>query len=346
VAKKDNTVPKIVVVEEGGDKGEIEGRPDPRFKLRTGQMVTRLGIKAVATELPQLLSTDMLFDIPPESHANLIATLLDFLRDFRYAVTDFKGPRDNLDLDKYNLNMARTSTFSTRVKESTDKRRVLNLIVSSRYPQEILALANEDPDRPEFRNIPERPWLWRGGPFNQPVIIVVCRDLPLEEPYYEWLIFAPPDSQKWKTFAKMMLQEKRQDILEELVILHPKEMNAMSFELNTHDQKVAHALERDALEALVPIVVENFSPKEFRDILTSTLPREKLAEVVATEEIISAIPPEQMLNALTPEQKISSVTPEQMLNALTPEQMDALRKKLVETSPTQTQDEEKPEKAG
>jgi hypothetical protein len=153
--KKGKKETQLVAVEAGSVEAEkqVEGRADPRFKLRTGQWVARLGIKAVATELPQLLSTDMLFDIPPESHPNLTDTLLEFLQDFRYAVTDFKGPKDNLDLDKYNLNMARTATFSTKVKETSDKRRVLNLIVSSRYPQEILAMANENPERPEFATL-------------------------------------------------------------------------------------------------------------------------------------------------------------------------------------------------
>jgi hypothetical protein len=115
-----------------------------------------------------------------------------------------------------------------------------------------------------------------------------------------------------------------------------------------------YALQREAVEVLIPAVVDHYSPQDLSEILTSSLSREKLAEVVSTDEIISAIPPEQMLNALTPEQKLSSLTPEQMLNALmseqtlgalTAEQLDALRKKLLETTPSPAQSGDKPKSA-
>jgi hypothetical protein len=290
-------------------------RPDPRFKFWTEKLLKALGIKAVATDLPQLLSADMILEIPAESHTKLEPTLLDFLRSFRYAVMDFKGQGDNLNLDKFLLNVARTATFCTKVKPNEDKLNVLNLIVSSRMPEDLLALANKNPDRPEFTNTPERPWLWQGGTFYQNYIIIVCRDLPLEEPYYDWLIFAPSDSDKWKNFAKMMLRENRTEIVEELFRLHPKEMKPMLAEylkeLKQLDPQHGEKLYQDYYDAAeaAASLLEDTWPEHYQEF---------------SSKVVQKAPPEQL---------ISAITSKEVLANLTPEQLEAIRKALAETAP-------------
>jgi hypothetical protein len=304
MAEKNQTTQENVKLS-SSTSGEVTMRPDPRFKLWTEKLLKTLGIKAVATDLPQLLSADMILEIPVESHAKLVHTLLDFLRSFRYAVMDFKGQGDNLNLDKFLVNVARTATFCTKVKSNEDKRRVLNLIVSSRLPEDLLALANEDAANPELTNTPEMPWLWRGGTFYQQYIIIVCRDLPLEEPYYDWLIFAPSDSDKWKNFAKMMLREKRTEIVEELFRLHPKEMKPMIADyleeikqLDPQQREKLYGDYKDVAEASLSLLKE-FWPESFQKVVTDTM------------------------------------TSKEVLANLTPEQLEAIRKALAETAPVQ-----------
>jgi hypothetical protein len=224
----------------------------------------------------------------------------------------------NLNLDKFLINVARTATFCTKVKPNEDKRRVLNLIVSSRRPEDLLAMANEDPDHPEFTNTPEKPWLWRGGTFYQKYIIIVCRDLPFEEPYYDWLIFAPSDSDKWKNFVKIVLRDKRQDLLDELILLHPKETKMITAEyfneLDAEQQKMLYGNYEEVFVQGLLFLDEKFPQR---------LP-ELLAAKVAPEQLVSAIA------ATKPELLVSALT------TLTPEQLDAIRKALAETATAQT----------
>jgi hypothetical protein len=318
---EENQATKTEVKAAEGESIQITLRPDPRFKFWTEKLLKALGIKAVATDLPQLLSADMILEIPPESHAKLESTLLAFLRSFRYAVMDFKGQGDNLNLDKFLLNVARTATFCTKVKPNEDKLHVLNLIVSSRLPEDLLALANRNPDHPEFTNTPERPWLWQGGTFYQNYIIVVCRDLPLEESYYDWLIFAPSDSDKWKNFAKMMLRENRTEILEELFRLHPKEMKPMIADhleemkqLDPQQRQKLYQDYRDLAETAVELLEEAW-PENYQDFAS------------------------RLLLKVAPEQVLATLTAEQVMAALTPEQLEAIRKALAETAPAQPESE-------
>ncbi|NWJ97961.1 MAG: hypothetical protein HXX20_19575 [Chloroflexi bacterium] len=204
--------------------------------------------------------------------------------------------------------------------------RILNVIVSSRYPRTFLKYSQERGY--PFKADEDREWLYRAQIGYQDVALVVCEKLPLESRYASWLLFADAGTQKWRDFIKMAALEHNWKILELARDLRPKEFNAMA----------TRALE----------LFEQYGPKErarlkadwwyvFKDLI----PKMSIEEPKELSTILSAIDPEtlkKVLSNVSPEQMgqvLSNVSPEQMgqvLSGVSPEQMGQV---LSNVSPEQ-----------
>lgn len=273
---------------------ELISRPDPTFKAITDRVARAVGLKIIGAELPQTLSADFVLEAPPE--VKLENTLFEFLANYQYAVVDFKGQSDPLDIPKLQLSVARTALFSAKHPQ-VSVRQILNLLVSSRFPQEIL---KREKGVAGFRRSKEQPWLWRGSFRFQEIAIVVCRDLPLEPRFYDWLAFVPSDNRRWPETIKMFLEEERFDLLTMMMRMHPKEFKAMQLDLNYKeilsqmDPKERERLDKDTLEFIKDELRERAlkNPESFKDALSSVEP----------EKVVEALTPDQLADALSDEQ--------------------------------------------
>lgn len=200
------------------DKPLQISRLDPAFKAITRQMAEKLGLQAIETEFAQTLRADLILAVPPE--VSLQNTMFDFFRAFN--VVEFKSQGDRLDENAYITNEIRTDLFILQKSEATFEN-TLNVNVTSRYPRELFTFMKKRGGR--FKVLAGKPWLRLGRVGLQDVAIVICRDLPLEELYYEWLLFAPSDSQKWRDFVTMLVREGEFALLEKVKICTHRSLN-------------------------------------------------------------------------------------------------------------------------
>ncbi len=269
-------------------QSEIEVRADPAFKLITSRVAQEADLKVIGAELHQTLTAALVLEIPSEASAKLESSLFSFLIGYQYAIVEFKGQNDPFTLRKFLTNMARTALFCLK-REEVEINKVLNLFVCSRYLQEILGLANAVPDRPSFTNSPEQPWLWRASFFFQEVIIVVCRDLPIEPRFYDWLLFAPASTIKWWAFVRTAIQEGRRDLIEILIKLRPREVKDMVIDVN------------ELLSQLDPKERERLN-NDWTEVLQEELPRMMVEEPENARKILSRLDLTKMVGFLSSEQ--------------------------------------------
>lgn len=306
---------KAKKLKEPGQPKEPVTRADAAFKRVTGDLAQQIGLRLQSAELPQTLSADFILEVPPG--VKLATTLFSFLADYEYAVLDFKGQSDPLDMDKLLTNSARTSLFCS--KYSHDVRKVLNLLVCSRYPQDILrpVAGVTGFSRPDAE---AQPWLWVGHYSIQEVAIVVCRDLPLGPPYYDWLAFAPADSVTWKAFVRLALKDGRRDLLEIISSMRPKEFKAMAIDYMANvdpkdqariDLEWFEVLEEELprLKASLPEAFEKFTRREnFRDFQAAVamFRLEQLIETIGVEQLAETLTDEQLEEILRRRRKNKS----------------------------------------
>lgn len=290
-----------------GNKEILIARPDPTFKEITGSLAQAIGIKIRSAELPQSLYADFILEVPPE--VNLDNTLFSFMANYQYAVVDFKGQNDPLDMTKLHNNVARTALFCAK-NPQVDVRQVLNLLVCSRYPQEILRHEKGVTGfkRPDAKG---QPWLWLGKYAIQEVGIVVCRDLPIEPRFYEWLIFVPSDNKRWPETVQTFYDEKRYDLLATVLKMHPRGVKDMELKLDWDKiYREMDPIEKARLDAewaeVIPDKLSEFatSNPEILDRLIAKFgqsltpeQRAKLSRVLAGGDKV-----EQLTNTLTEEQ--------------------------------------------
>ncbi|MEI6043481.1 MAG: hypothetical protein WCS37_03710 [Chloroflexota bacterium] len=308
-------------------------RPDPMFKAVTSEFVKESGIETIETEFPQTLRADMVLKVP--EGLMLEETLFSFFR--RFNIVEFKGENNQLNIDGFLRNEARMILFYLYNKEATFEN-MLNLIVSSRFPQSFFDYM--EARQCKFEPEKDRPWLWRSRVGLQEVVVIVCRDLPLESRYYQWLLFAPSDSRKWKAFVRMLAREGNLTLLERLRKLRPQEYENMSLEIKellkeyTPEERkrymkaLAHGvafempdIAREAPEELSEAIAK-LSPEELDQTLAKLTPKQLLARV-APEERLAGISPEERLAGVAPEERLAGVTPEELsqtLSKLSPEQ--------------------------
>lgn len=314
---------------------ELVYRPDPRFKLRIVRLAESLGIIVRTAELPQTSIADLVFELP-DDFTRLLGTFFEFLQYFTFVIVDFKGENDKLTMRKLQLNISRTAAFAAE-NEKTHPRKILNLIISSRYPSEVIKAANADPQKPELIQQPGKPWLWRSSSYVQEVAIVVCRDMPIKPEYFDFLLFAPVNTDTWKRFTQTILDEKLYDYIDEMIKLHPWEVKAMRTAeyWNDLDPREQERLDRDWMRVFKAELSEwrvtrpELLAETLDDLHTEEIDRMFLARLTP-ERLTKALPAEDMIKMLPTEQMVEAVPTEKLLDALSPEKLDALEKLLAE----------------
>lgn len=287
------------------------GRPDPLFKVLTRLEAEQLGLKAIETEkqFQETTRADLVLVVPPG--VDVEGTMFDFFRATN--VIEFKSENDPLTLREYLKNETRTTLQFLQSKD-LDLDELLNVIVTSRSPDTFLEQAVRR--RIFFQPEEGRPWLLRAQVGFQDVAIVVCRDLPLEELYYNWLVFAPSDSRKWRRYIEILLKENREELLAWVKRIRPKELKMVT---------------KDIMDLAI---AEGFVPPKYSEA--------ELAEMDQLDEEIALLALEyfnkrkkptllrKLLSAIEPEERLAGIKPEELVESLSAEDRQALLKILTE----------------
>jgi hypothetical protein len=310
------------------EPGPEAGRPDPLFKLLTREEAERLGLEASESELQFSPRADLILTVRPG--LALENTMFDFFRSIN--VLEFKGEGDRFNLREYIKNDVRTSIKFLQEK-AEDFENILNVIVCSRMPQGFLNAAKKRgvPFQPE----PDKPWLWRGQVGFQNVAIIICIELPLEERYHRWLVFAPSDSRKWQAYIFELLERGDLPMLEVAEQLRPKEFHmltknfeeilALAAEASPKDPEYQAEARKTRIEAAITLL-EAVANKQKEDL----------------GKLLSRLKPEDRLTGLSSEERLAGLAPEDRLTGLAPEEREKLLKLLLEeakTEPKQKQQE-------
>ena len=98
----------------------------------------------------------------------------------------------------------------------------------ARYPREFIKVARQNGI--SFKIDQQRPWLRWARSAPQTVALVVCRDLPIEQPFYRWLLFAPVKGKKWPAFIERLYNEGNEELLKLAKRLRPEEYKMLKFD--------------------------------------------------------------------------------------------------------------------
>jgi hypothetical protein len=272
-------------------------RPDPVFKHVTLGLAQELGLRVDNTEFPQTFRADLILGVPPDRKKALRKTLFEFFRDFN--VIEYKSQGDLLDKDGYLTNEIRTALLILKNPEATHEN-TLNVIVSSRYPQDFFDYMEEK--KYKFKSTKSKPWLYRCRVGLQEVRVIVCRDLPFERKYYRWLIFVPSDNPKWQEFVKILFKEREEFYLDLLRQMRPKEYY-MTIETLNIDELVSELSPEEQAERRQDL--ENVRKAELRLVRRIS---EALGISIVEDigELIEDLKPEEvtvLVQKLTPEQR-------------------------------------------
>ena len=290
-------------------------QPDLFFKLITREDAVQVGIQPTETEIQFSTRADLVLVVPPG--VVLENTLFDFFRATN--VLEFKGEADPFTLREFIRNSLRTEWLFL---QSTDPNfdRFLNVIISSRLPRRFLQQVQKRGIT--FKQTPGRPWLWRGAVGFQDVAIVVCRDLPLEDIYYDWLIFAPADNPKWRSVVAKLISEGNQRLLQTVQTLRPKEFNMLTKSL---EEMVNEAI---ADGFITPEEGERALGKGEK--IEPSLEETTVGGLLSIDEDYPHLLP-KVLGALTPEARLAGMTAEDRLTGLTAEELSGGLEKLSDT---------------
>ena len=151
---------------------------------------------------------------------------------------------------------------------------------------------------------------------------MVCRDLPLEARYYEWLVFLPSDNQRWPELIRTLAQQGEWDWLQTVRNLHPQEYQKLM------ETRIDLKEFIDALDEVSPAERARLN-REWGYVLERELPKIAQSDPAMFSQILSSIKPEERLSGLEPAERLSGLEPEQRLSGLTPEQKARL-KRLIE----------------
>jgi hypothetical protein len=260
-------------------------RPDPLFKDVTRRAALAAGLELLDIELPQLLRADLVLAVPQDK--DLSTTLFDFL--FPYSILEFKSENDTLDGSELAKNLARSLLFLSENRRAS-YRQLLTVFICAERPDSLL-------EHFRLENLPvttdpAQPWLLQAqfGPLQ--TVMVVCRLLPLERKYYDWLLFAPATSRKWREFVKMLIRNGEKALIEQVKSLRLKEYRLMTPELiemlkdlspEEREERNKDLLdliesEVDMLEELNPKMADEFILNRFAKL--SPEQRKKLRELL------------------------------------------------------------------
>jgi hypothetical protein len=265
------------MTEEDNDQAEPEessSRPDSFFKLLTAAEAKAVGLQEQPTEFQYTSLADLVFAVPDK--VSLAGTIFDFFRPL--SVVEFKSENDPLTLKKFIKNEVRTGILCLQ-KDFEDYSNILNVYVVARKPDKLFEIAESR--NIKLTNTPAKKWLWQGQVGFQDVAIVVCRDLPLKEQYYIWIMFAPAKSPKWRDLIKRLYKERNQKLLDIAAQLRTKEfamvitdelIKTAQAEWSAEEKAKAHKEQVEGYKLIIEKLLEY--PELLGDILeTLTLER-------------------------------------------------------------------------
>ncbi len=296
--------PKKVRIEEQ----EQSHRPYPAFRYSLELIAKQLKVELIEAKLPQTLLADSIVFVPKS--ARLQGTLLDFFRI--YNIVEFKSENDPFDEKEFVKNAIRVGLFFLQNPKANFEN-LLNVIVTARYPARFFKFMAERGFI--FEADGGREWQRRCKVGLQEVVIIICGEMPIEERYFEWLMFAPSDGKTWHDAIKAMVLLEKWELLERVQRLRPKEFAAMSSDfmkvLEQYGPREKRRLNRDRAAA-VKIYLDYFKKEE--------------------PEMYEQILTEQIRPGLTAEERLAGLNPEERLAGLNPEERQALLKLLSEQS--------------
>jgi hypothetical protein len=256
------------------------------------------------------LRADLILRVP-EGLA-LEDTLCSFFR--RFNIIEFKGENDQFNEEGFVRNEVRMGLLYLYNQEANFEN-MLNLIVSSRLPHRFFDYM--EARQCKFERDKERSWFWRCRVGLQEVVVVVCRELPLEPRYYQWLLFAPARSRKWKAFVRKLAREGNIELLEMAQQLRPEEYKVMYLEIKellkeyTPEERIRYRkawLRGFALE--LPDIAEEI-PEELSETLAKLSPEQRLAGM-SREERLAGMSREERLAGMSREERLAGMSREEL----------------------------------
>lgn len=315
-----------------GQREVVYSDPDSLFKYIMRQLALSLGIELSETEYQHTTTrSDLTLTVKPD--VDLVNTLLDFLR--KHNIVEFKSENDPFGIPEFSQNEGRTDLHLNLI-EAKDFSTILNLFIISYKPLKFLAEARKR--RIIFRGTKERPWLLRAQNGFQDVVMVVLRDLPIEEPYLSLLVLAPSKSEKWKLFVESCLMhenEERDKYLKWAATLRPEAyqmvQRSVSKKIGVTPNKVEKQLSTEELlvrvDRFADFVRGKMTLEEWEEQNNKRLD-EALAKLPA-ERRLAGLKPKDRIAGLKPEERLAGLKPEERAVGLNPEEEDKLLKFLL-----------------
>jgi hypothetical protein len=105
------------------------------------------------------------------------------------------------------------------------------------------------------------------------IVVVVCGRLPLERQYFEWLLFAPSTSQKWRDFVTMLAEAGERELLVVAQEMRPKEYQPMESMIDEILEGKTEKQQKEHLEAWLRLVRSSMPrakrkvPEKFEEFL-------------------------------------------------------------------------------
>ena len=295
-----------------------QDRADPVFKELMLEEAILHELEVLTVEFAQITRADMVLGVP--DLAKILGTLFDFFR--RYNIIEFKSENDQLDFEAFIKNVIRTHLFwleNQGKKNKVSYKDILHVIISARFPESFFAeIAQEGII---FTATDERPWLFEAQVGLQKVVVVVCRNLPIEEKFLRWLVFAPSNTKKWKDLIVALLRQGGMAWLKRMERLKPREFGE-------------YMASRDILELMAAGVYAPEVVKEYNADMVAGAGfliqaiRERYPQ--GMPELVSQFRPEEWLVGLKPEERLVGLTEEQrqeMLKLLTTQQTEPVKEK-------------------
>lgn len=229
-------------------------RPDPLFKDLTRKAALAAGLVLHNIELSQLLRTDLVLSVPDK--VNVSNTMFHFFN--RWNILEFKSENDTFDKAELLKILSRSFLFLSEYPE-IEYKDFLTTIVCSYYPESVIE--HLELEKTKLKRTVKYPWLLRFKVWNLEVAIVVCRMLPVEEKYYQWLLFAPSTSNKWEEFVKILLKNGRYDWLDVVSRFRIKELVVMNTKLKEEIAK-SPSKEKEELLELFEKMMKTFGKED------------------------------------------------------------------------------------
>ncbi len=249
-------------------------------------------------------------------------------------MADFKSENDDFDEREFTKNEIRVDALYLQ-KTDVDKRDILNLFICSYKPAKFFKQMREQGC--PFKQVKGRKWLWQAKVGLQNVAVVVCRDLPFEEKYFDWIAFASTNTLIWQKLVTLMIEkdiESRllQYLLDlrrvEVVKIMSKFIDDLIAQGRLTPEYVAQLKEQHiyANRLLLKLVREKVSPEEFAEIFNWN----ELLPNMSIEERLAGIPAEERLAGIPAEERLAGIKPEELVSALSPDEEERIFKLLIE----------------